>query len=129
VRSPCPSATLETAVFRPNNDLQRGSHHACSDWHDFHAKPDRNYLQKLFSARGTTCSHFIHSLRLDRASRLLQRRALSGGETPLGEIAFACGFLDYAHFSRKFRQRFGHPPSAHSAIVVRKSTSNAALPD
>jgi AraC family transcriptional activator of tynA and feaB len=93
------------------------------------ARISMRYLQKLFSARGTTCSHFIHALRLDKASRLLQRRALSGGETPLGEIGFACGFLDYAHFSRKFRQRFGHPPSAHSAVVVRKSTSEVALPD
>jgi AraC family transcriptional activator of tynA and feaB len=87
------------------------------------------YLQKLFSARGTTCNHLIQTLRLDRASRLLQRRSLSHPGTPLGEIAFACGFLDYAHFSRKFRERFGHPPSAHAAGEGRKSTSNMALPD
>jgi len=91
------------------------------------------YLQKLFSARGMTCNHFIHSVRLDHASRLLQRRSLSGAGTPLGDIAFACGFLDYAHFSRKFRERFGHPPSAHpsahSAVAVRKTTSNMAPPD
>jgi AraC family transcriptional activator of tynA and feaB len=87
------------------------------------------YLQKLFSARGTTCNYFIHSLRLDHASRLLQRRSLSRSGEPLGEIAFACGFLDYAHFSRKFRERFGHPPSAHSADAGRKPTSNMALPD
>lgn len=80
------------------------------------ARISMRYLQKLFGARGTTCSHFIRSARLDKASRLLQRRALSGGETPLGEIALACGFLDYAHFSRRFRQRFGHTPSAHSAV-------------
>ena len=87
------------------------------------------YLQKLFSARGMTCNHFIHSLRLDRASRLLQRRSLSKAGTPLGEIAFACGFLDYAHFSRKFRERFGHPPSAHLAIAVRETTNNMAPRD
>lgn len=87
------------------------------------------YLQKLFSARGMTCNHFIHSLRLDHASRLLQRRALSKAGTPLGEIAFACGFLDYAHFSRKFRERFGHPPSSHAAIAVRETTSNTTPPD
>jgi AraC family transcriptional regulator, positive regulator of tynA and feaB len=72
------------------------------------------YLQKLFSMRGTTCSHFIYSLRLDHASRLLQRRASRKLRQPLAEVATACGFLDYAHFSRKFRERFGHPPSAHA---------------
>jgi len=77
------------------------------------------YLQKLFYARGTTCGHFIHSLRLDHASRLLQRRALSKSGQPLGELAFACGFLDYPHFSRRFRDRFGHSPSAHSTSALR----------
>src|SRR5262249_9414524 len=32
------------------------------------------YLQKLFTARGSTCSEFIYSLRLDHAARLLHRR-------------------------------------------------------
>jgi AraC-like DNA-binding protein len=77
------------------------------------------YLQKLFCARGTTCGHFIHSL-LDHALRL-QRRALSKSGQPLGELAFACGFLDYPHFSRRFRDRFGHSPSAHSTGALRKT--------
>jgi AraC-like DNA-binding protein len=68
------------------------------------------YLQKLFSARGATCGQSILSLRLDLASRLLRRRVLLKNGQPLAEIALACGFLDYAYFSRKFRDRFGHPP-------------------
>jgi AraC family transcriptional regulator, positive regulator of tynA and feaB len=71
------------------------------------------YLQKLFTARGMTCSDFIQSLRLDHASRLIARRAALQNDQPLGDIARASGFLDYAHFSRKFRARFGHPPSLH----------------
>jgi AraC-like DNA-binding protein len=85
------------------------------------------YLQKLFSMRGMTCSHFINSLRLERASRLLQHRASLKQRPPLGEIAAACGFLDYAHFSRKFRERFGHPPSAHPDEEGRIQTSKMAL--
>jgi AraC-like DNA-binding protein len=46
------------------------------------------YLQKLFNMRGTTCSHFINSLRLDRASRLLQRRPSLKQRRSLGEIGF-----------------------------------------
>jgi AraC-like DNA-binding protein len=85
------------------------------------------YLQKLFNMRGTTCSHFIYSLRLDQAARLLQRRASLTHRPPLGEIAAACGFFDYAHFSRKFRERFGHPPSAYPSGEGRNQTSEAAL--
>jgi AraC family transcriptional regulator, positive regulator of tynA and feaB len=72
------------------------------------------YLQKLFTARGTTCSRFIQSLRLDHAARLLSRRKLAKSSQPLTEIAYACGFRDYAHFSRTFHIRFGCTPSAAS---------------
>jgi AraC family transcriptional regulator, positive regulator of tynA and feaB len=73
------------------------------------------YLQKLFTQRGSTCSEFISSLRLDHAAHLLHRRALLGTSQPLAEIAYACGFNNYIHFARKFRRRFGHAPGAHSA--------------
>ncbi len=71
------------------------------------------YLQKLFTARGTTCSGFIQSLRLDHAARLLLRiRAMNNSGQPLSEIAYACGFQEYAYFARTFRQRFGRSPGA-----------------
>jgi AraC family transcriptional activator of tynA and feaB len=72
------------------------------------------YLQKLFTERGSTFSQFIYSLRLDHAARLLHRRASLGTRQPLSEIAYACGFHDYTHFSRRFRNRFGYPPGTHA---------------
>ena len=77
------------------------------------------YLQKLFTERGSTCSEFIYSRRLDHAARLVNRRASLGTNQPLSEIAYACGFRDYTHFARKFRHRFGHPPGAHSGELDR----------
>jgi AraC family transcriptional activator of tynA and feaB len=73
------------------------------------------YLQKLFTAQNSTCSHFIHSVRLDHAARLLHRRKLLGTRQAVSEIAYACGFRDYTNFARKFRCRFGHSPAAHAA--------------
>jgi AraC-like DNA-binding protein len=70
------------------------------------------YLQKLLTARGSTCSELVYSIRLDHAAQLLERRQSLGSGQPLSEIAYACGFRDYAHFARRFRHRFGHPPSA-----------------
>jgi AraC family transcriptional activator of tynA and feaB len=91
------------------------------------------YLQKLFTARGSTCSEFIYSLRLDHAARLLQRRASLATGQPLSEIAYACGFRDYTHFARRFRHRFGYSPGARSAghgragdAIVRASTGESA---
>jgi AraC family transcriptional activator of tynA and feaB len=70
------------------------------------------YLQKLFTVRGSTCSHHICSARLDHAARLIERRALMKTGQPLSDIAYACGFRDYTYFARGFRQRFGTVPGA-----------------
>jgi AraC family transcriptional regulator, positive regulator of tynA and feaB len=91
------------------------------------------YVQRLFTERGTTCSEFIYSLRLDRAAHLLNRRALLDTSQPLSEIGFACGFRDYAHFARRFRNRFGYPPGTHAGLgqcvgdgTVRAGTGESA---
>jgi AraC-like DNA-binding protein len=76
------------------------------------------YLQKLFTLRGAACSHFIYSVRLDHAARLIERRAATKTEQPLSMIAYACGFRDYTHFARAFRQRFGYPPGAAGTRVA-----------
>src|ERR1700752_3893604 len=76
------------------------------------------YLQKLFTRRGTTCSEFIYSLRLNHAARLLRRRKILSAGHAVSDIAYACGFRDYTHFARKFRYRFGHSPAAHAGDHV-----------
>ena len=73
------------------------------------------YLQKLFTVRGSTCGHYISSLRLDQAAHLIERRALMKTGQPLSDIAYACGFRDYTHFARGFRHRFGTAPGAVGA--------------
>jgi AraC family transcriptional regulator, positive regulator of tynA and feaB len=85
------------------------------------------YLQKLFTARGSTCSEFIYSLRLDHAARLLHRRASLETSQRLSEIAYACGFRDYTHFARRFRHRFGYPPGGRAeGETVRAGTGERA---
>jgi AraC-like DNA-binding protein len=71
------------------------------------------YVQKLLTARGCTCSELIYSIRLDHTARLLARRTSHTTGQHLSEIAYACGFRDYTHFARRFRDRFGHTPGAH----------------
>src|ERR1700742_4111441 len=82
------------------------------------------YLQKLFTVRGSTCRHHIYSARLDHAARLIERRALIKTSQPLSDIAYACGFRDYTHFARGFRQRFGTTPGGVGAGAA----GNARVP-
>ena len=84
------------------------------------------YLQSLFTNRGATCSHYISSLRLDHAARLIERRASMKTGQPLAEIAYACGFRDYTYFVRGFRQRFGTTPSGVGAGAA--GNGNARVP-
>ena len=87
------------------------------------------YLQKLFTARDSTCSEFIYSHRLDHAARLLHRRASLRTSQPLSEIAYACGFRDYTHFARRFRHRFGYPPGDRAGgETVRAGTGQRTPP-
>jgi AraC family transcriptional regulator, positive regulator of tynA and feaB len=86
------------------------------------------YVQKLFTERGTTCGEFIYSHRLDHAAHLLYRRDSMGTGQPLSEIAYACGFRDYAHFARRFRKRFGYSPGARAGEgAVRARTAESAF--
>ena len=84
------------------------------------------YLQSLFTDRGSTCSHYISSLRLDHAAHLIERRASMKTGQPLAEIAYACGFRDYTHFARGFRRRFGTRPGGVGAGAA--GNGNARVP-
>ena len=83
------------------------------------------YLQKLFTVRGSTCRHHICSARLDHAARLIERRAFIKTGQPLSDIAYACGFRDYTHFARGFRQRFGTTPGAVGAGATGSDNARA----
>jgi AraC-like DNA-binding protein len=74
------------------------------------------YLQKLCTPRDTPCGQFIHSMRLDHAARLLQRRAVCSTKRPLSDIAFEAGFRDY---------KFSQEKSASASAVVRGSMHKA----
>lgn len=70
----------------------------------------KRYLQSLLANSGTSFVRELNAVRLDRASEMLTdplSRSL-----PIGDIAFRCGFLDPAYFTRQFRKRFDTTPRA-----------------
>jgi AraC-like DNA-binding protein len=73
------------------------------------------YLSRLFKTDGLSVMRYVLSLRLEHAARLLQTSARN--RLQVQEVAFQCGFVSAAHFSRAFRQRFGAAPRdiAHAA--------------
>lgn len=69
------------------------------------------YLHWLFHQEKETVSQYIMRKRIEQAQALLGSSADSFFS--ITEIAFMCGFNDSTHFSRRFKQRVGLPPSKY----------------
>lgn len=68
--------------------------------------------RKIKAFTGLTAVEFIRSLRLKRASSLLQENKLN-----INEISAIVGFEDIDYFRSCFKQQFGHSPSDYSKII------------
>ena len=66
------------------------------------------YASDLMAAEQTSFRNYVQRQRLERCKRDLADPACQARH--IGEIAFAWGFNDLAHFSRIFKQRFGVSP-------------------
>lgn len=75
------------------------------------------YVQQLFHERGTTVADWLWERRLARARAQLTDPRLS--HVPVGLVAAACGFADPAHFSRRFRDRYGMSPRQARALKIK----------
>lgn len=67
-------------------------------------------LHALLAATGTTFGKELLGARLAHARMMLADERYR--HTSIGEISWLCGFNDPAHFSRRFREETGMPPSA-----------------
>lgn len=76
------------------------------------------HLGRIFSAEETTIARFVMDSRLQRARDMLT--AESNNAVPVATVAESLGFVSAAHFSRSFKQAFGHTPRearAHGAAA------------
>ncbi|MGU3450842.1 helix-turn-helix domain-containing protein [Methylobacterium sp. 391_Methyba4] len=69
------------------------------------------YLQELFRERDRNIAGWIWRRRLEVAA---QRLADPGhAHMSVSALAYGCGFINQAHFSRSFRHRYGLTPTEH----------------
>jgi AraC family transcriptional regulator len=67
-----------------------------------------HFVRAFRGATGKTPHRFVLDQRLDRAAAMLK-----AGRASIADMAHACGFRSAAHFSVKFRARFGLTPSQY----------------
>lgn len=71
-----------------------------------YSKPQ--FYRKMILLTGKSPNLFINEYRLSKALQMLKRN-----EKNISEIAFETGFSSPSYFSKRFRERYGHLPSAH----------------
>lgn len=62
--------------------------------------------RKLKALTGKSASHYLRSVRLSKAKKMLEER-----EGNVSEIAYSIGFSSPQYFTRCFKEEFGYPPS------------------
>jgi AraC family transcriptional regulator, positive regulator of tynA and feaB len=77
----------------------------------------KSYLFSIMNAADSTLGRYILERRLDRSREMLSDPALK--HHSIGDIAFAVGFQELSHFSRRFSERFGKSPRAFRAAACR----------
>ncbi len=84
-----------------------------------HHHISERYQRMLFASTGTTVSRYILEQRLALCREALENKSLR--DYSITQIAFSYGFNDAAHFSRKFKERYGAPPKEYRDDIVRLS--------
>jgi AraC family transcriptional regulator len=81
-----------------------------------------SYFSRAFKATtGTSYSEFLAQSRIELAKRLLLTT-----ETPISEIALACGLADQSHLTRLFSKTVGLPPRAWRRNFAARPTDTGA---
>lgn len=74
---------------------------------------DRAYLCRAFRrGTGSTIGEYLRQLRTKKAAHLI-----ASGDTPLADIALACGFADQSHLTRVFTTHVGMTPHAYRTFA------------
>lgn len=79
-----------------------------------------SHLHRIFEGQPETLMAWIQSERLDACRAAIEDEGARA--RTLTDIAYSCGFKDFAHFSHAFKRRFGISPrdfrSARSAACI-----------
>jgi AraC family transcriptional regulator, glycine betaine-responsive activator len=82
----------------------------------------RRQIERLFKRHlGCVPKRYYLEMRLKRARELLLQTAM-----PIMDITTACGFQSPPHFSKCYRNQFGHPPSAERQTAARSAAGGTA---
>jgi AraC-like DNA-binding protein len=87
-----------------------------------HVSP--RYLHAIFRGTGTTVAQHIRLRRLETGRTMLADPSLSG--LHIADVARRVGFTDPSHFTRVFKNAYGHTPRQFRSEALRPQVSRVA---
>lgn len=69
------------------------------------------YINQLFAEEHTSLMRYVWQQRLAVSAQRLSQSTWE--HRSISDIALACGFNDFSHFSRVFKKQFGHSPRSY----------------
>jgi AraC-like DNA-binding protein len=79
-------------------------------------------LSRAFRRYGVSTMRHVNALRLEHAGQLLADRS----DLAIGDVAMRCGFVDSAHFSRVFKQKYRMTPRQYAKDCASRKSQAAA---
>ncbi len=77
----------------------------------------RRHIERMFRHEmGRSPARYYREIRLDRARLLIRQTSMQ-----IVEVAVACGFVSASHFTRCYREYYGHPPQQEREAPKRKT--------
>lgn len=76
------------------------------------------YINELFQHQNTSLMRFLTEKRLERSQHYLSNAFFS--DLSITDIALRCGFKNFSHFSRVFKETYLYSPRAYRQMMMRR---------
>ncbi|WP_438969788.1 helix-turn-helix domain-containing protein [Methylophaga sp.] len=113
------SSLKALSLFRVKQYIQTHLENDCLSAEDIAqgVRLSTRYINELFEHQNTSLMRFLTEKRLELSHHYLTNSLFS--EMTITDIAYQCGFKNFSHFSRIFKQRYSYSPREYRVMKIK----------